>query len=267
MDLQLNGKRALVTGGSAGIGAATARRLAEEGCDVIIVARTRSSLNTVKVDIEASTGRQVDVAVYDLSCRGVADDLTRSFPDVDILVNCAGEDPTGQITEIDEERWRQAWDLKAFGYINMCRSYYRRMQQRGGGVIINVIGVAHLIRDRRYICGATSTAAITAFTQALGGSSMADGIRVVGVGPGVTATPRVLKGASLTQAYSAKSGGIEGLGENNLDEVADRVATGLGLTRSGRPEEVASLIAFASSPQAAYMSGTVVYTDGGWART
>ena len=267
MDLQLEGKRALITGGSAGIGAATARRLAAEGCDVVLVARTQSALQALKTKIELETGRRVDVAPLDLTERGCAQQLAKAFPDIDILVNNAGEDPTGQLADIDEDRWRHAWDLKLFGYINLCREYYTLMQRQRSGVIVNVIGVAHLIRDTRYICGAMSTAAITALTQALGGRSLEDGIRVVGVGPGVTATPRVTKGKSLSEAYSAKAGGISGLGDDAVDEIADRIARGLGLVRSGRAEEIASLIAFIASPQAGYMTGTIAYSDGGWART
>jgi len=265
LDLQLQGKRALVTGGSAGIGAATARRLAAEGCDVVVAARTRSALEALKAEVEAATGRRVDVAAMDLAERGAAQRLASAYPDIDILVNNAGEDPSGGLGEVDEDRWRQAWDLKLFGYINLCREYYALMKPRGGGVMVNIIGVAHLIRDARYICGATSTAAITAFTQALGGRSLEDGIRVVGVGPGVTATPRVAKGKALSAAYAAKAGGLEGL--NDIDEIADRVAKGLGLVRSGRAEEIAALVAFVASPQAGYMTGTIAYSDGGWSRS
>lgn len=266
MDLELKGRRALITGASSGIGAEIARRLAAEGCDVVVVARTVADLERLKDEVERDTRRRVDLAPVDLSTPGAASALAKAFPDVDILVNNAGEDPTGRLDEIDEERWRKAWDLKAFGYINLCREYYARMKERGGGVIINIIGVAHLVRDARYICGATSTAAITAFTQALGGSSLHDGIRVVGIGPGVTATPRLLKGARLVAQYSGQEGRPEG-GDEDLAAISHRVAQGLGLARGGRPEEIASLAAFLASPQASYMSGTVVYSDGGWSRT
>ena len=267
MDLELSGKRALITGASSGIGAATASRLAAEGCDVVLVARTRSALEAVKAEIEAQTGRRADVAAVDLSSRGAPRTLAEAFPDIDILVNSAGEDPTGRLTEIDEDRWREAWDLKVFGYINLCREYYRLMQQRRSGVIVNVIGVAHLVRDARYICGAVSCAAVTVLTQALGGASLEDGVRVVGVGPGVTATPRMLKGKKLAEEYSRKAGGLPDLDERDLDSIADRIANGLGLARGGQPEEIASLVAFAASSRASYMSGTILYSDGGWSRT
>lgn len=267
MDLQLGGKRALVTGASSGIGAAIVRRLAMEGCNVVAVARTAADLQRVKEEVERETGRRIDIAPTDLAARGSATALAKAWPDVDILVNNAGEDPTGRLAEIDEDCWREAWDLKVFGYINLCREYYEVMKQRGGGVIVNVIGVAHLVRDARYICGATSTAAVTALTQALGGTSLHDGIRVVGVGPGVTSTPRLVKGAKLAMQYNPKLAELFERGDPDLDDLADHIGQGLGLARGGRPEEIAAITAFIASPEAAYMSGTMVYSDGGWSRT
>ena len=122
--------------------------------------------------------------------------LAKDFPDVDILVNNAGAIPGGQLAEIDEARWRAAWDLKVFGTINMTRAFYPLMKARGGGVIINVIGNAALTRDPEYICGATANAGLTAFTESLGSTSLRDGIRINAVSPGPTATDRLVGLAS-----------------------------------------------------------------------
>src|SRR5262249_19059709 len=81
------------------------------------------------------------------------------------------------LLDVDEQTWRKAWDLKVFGYINMCRAYYALMKQRGSGVIINVTGNAAQTHDPEYICGVAGNAALTAFSQSLGSVSVRDGIR------------------------------------------------------------------------------------------
>ena len=91
-----------------------------------------------------------------------------------------------------EDRWRAAWDLKVYGYINMCRRFYALMKQRGRGVIINVLGMAGERMDVGYIAGSTGNAGLMAFTKALGGAASADNLRVVGINPGAIATDRLV---------------------------------------------------------------------------
>ena len=98
--------------------------------------------------------------------------------------------PAGSIDKIDEATWRHAWELKVFGYINLTRAIYAQMKARGHGVIINDIGAAGEKFDANYICGSTGNAALMAFTRALGGQSLADNIRVVGINPGPVGTDR-----------------------------------------------------------------------------
>lgn len=266
MDLGLTGKKVLITGASKGIGAGIARRFAEEGCNLVLVARSSDGLATLSDQIQAEAKVSVTIVPADISAKGIAVELAARFPDVDIIVNNAGEDPLGTLTEIDEERWREAWDIKVFGYINMCREFYTTMKQRGGGVIVNIIGVANIMKSASYICGATSTAAISTLTQTLGGASLKDGIRVVGVGPGVTVTSRILQARDrFPEAFAGMDG--KSADEIDLDLVASRIAQSHGLARSGRVEEVAALAAFVASPLAGYLTGSVVNTDGGWSRT
>ena len=110
--------------------------------------------------------------------------LARDAADIDVLVNNAGDIPGGSIDKIDEATWRHAWELKVFGYINLTRAIYAQMKARGGGVIVNDIGAAGEKFDANYICGSAGNAALMAFTRALGGKSLADNIRVVGINPG-----------------------------------------------------------------------------------
>ena len=165
MDLQLAGKRALITGASKGIGRAAAERLALEGCNVILVSRSATDLAAARDAIAQKSKVQIEILAADLSQGSATDRVARAFPDIDILVNNAGAIPGGQLLDIDEQTWRKAWDLKVFGYINMCRAYYALMKQRGSGVIINVTGNAAQSHDPEYICGVAGNAALTAFSQ------------------------------------------------------------------------------------------------------
>ena len=92
------------------------------------------------------------------------DQLAKDFPDIDILVNNAGAIPGGSLLDVSEATWRKAWDLKVFGYVNMCRRFYALMKARKAGVIVNVVGNAADTHDPEYICGVAGNAALTAFT-------------------------------------------------------------------------------------------------------
>jgi hypothetical protein len=115
----------------------------------------------------------VETVPADLSDSANVTRLARQL--IDILVNNAGAIPGGKLLDIDEATWRAAWDLKVFGYINMCRTFYALMKARQAGVIINGIGNAAQTHDPVYICGVAGNAALTAFTQSLGSVSVRDG--------------------------------------------------------------------------------------------
>jgi short subunit dehydrogenase len=142
MDLGLRGKKALVTGASKGIGRACAEALAEEGCDVVLVSRTAADLEAVRAAIIAKHNVPARVYPLDLSDSRNVDKLAEECADTEILVNNAGAIPGGNIDAVDEARWRTAWDLKVFGYINMTRRFYGLMRDRKKGVIINILGAA-----------------------------------------------------------------------------------------------------------------------------
>ncbi|HEX7968936.1 MAG TPA: short-chain dehydrogenase/reductase, partial [Stellaceae bacterium] len=192
MDLGLSGRKAMITGASKGIGRAAARLMAAEGCDLVLVARTAADLEAARDEIRAQHNVGVSVVPLDLSQGDAARGLARDFPDIDILVNNAGAIPGGTVEEIEEARWRQAWDLKVFGYINLTRAYFTLMKARRRGVIVNVIGSAGEKLDAGYIAGSAGNASLMAFTRALGGTSADAGIRVVGINPGPVATDRLV---------------------------------------------------------------------------
>src|SRR5216683_2626074 len=135
MELGLRGKKALVTGASKGIGRACAEVLAEESCDIVLVSRTAADLEAVRAKIVGQHNVAVRFYALDLSDSRNVDKLAAECADTDLLVNNAGAIPGGNIAEIDEARWRTAWDLKVFGYINMTRRFYALMRERKKGVI------------------------------------------------------------------------------------------------------------------------------------
>src|SRR5437773_2804163 len=191
MELGLRGKKALVTGASKGIGRACAEVLAEEGCDVVLVSRTPADLEAARAAIVAKHNVAVRFYPLDLSDSRNVDKLAVECADIDLLVNNAGAIPGGDIQAIDEARWRTAWDLKVFGYINMTRRFYALMAARKKGVIVNVLGAAGENPDFDYVAGSSGNASLMAFTRAIGGTAPRDGLRVMGVNPGPVLTERL----------------------------------------------------------------------------
>lgn len=254
MDLGLKGRLALITGGSKGIGLAIAKQLAAEGCALHLVSRTLMDLETVRAEIVTRHGVPVTVHAMDLSERGRAEELGAKCGEIDILVNNAGATPRGALDEVDEARWRQAFDLKVFGYINLSRVFYTRMKARRRGVIINIIGNGGERVDYGYIAGAAGNAALMAFTRALGAGSVDFGVRAVGVNPGPVATERLV---GLMQKEAEARFGDAGRWrefEKNFP-----------LGRSAAVEEIAATVALLASDLSSYTSGTIVTIDGGLA--
>ncbi len=249
MDLYLAGKRALVTGASKGIGQATAALLAEEGCDLVLVARGADGLERVASRIRER--RQVSVAVLaaDLSR---AEDIERVAAEagaLDILVNNAGAIPPGDLHTIGEAAWRAAWDLKVFGYIALARALYPRLKERRG-VVVNIIGSAGERFDPNYIAGSTGNAALMAFTRALGATAPRDGMRVVGINPGPVATDRI---EALLRARAARECGDPERWRDAFKSMA--------FGRPAAAEEIANAVAFLASARSAYTSGTILTID------
>ncbi|KAB8190990.1 SDR family oxidoreductase [Nonomuraea phyllanthi] len=252
MDLHLRGKRALITGASRGIGAAIAEVLAEEGCDLDLVARGGAELDKLAFRLRSDHGVDVSTHVVDLRQGDDLDRFAAAVPVPDVLVNNAGDIPGGPLAAVDEQAWRHGWELKVFGYINLTRHLYARMKERGHGVIVNNIGASGEGYDANYIAGSTGNAALMTFTKALGGHSLRDGIRVVGVNPGPVATERIL---TLMKAQARARFGDE----SRHAELAAMFPLG----RAAGPREVADLVAFLASDRSAYTTGAVFTIDGG----
>src|SRR5579883_838587 len=136
MDLGLRGKWALITGASQGIGVGAAETFAEEGVNLHLTARSKDKLEAIR---EKLLPHKVEVRLHpmDITEPSACEKLAASCEKIDILVNNAGVIPSGTLFEIGETAWREGWELKIFGYINLCRLIYPKMKAAGGGVIIN----------------------------------------------------------------------------------------------------------------------------------
>ena len=159
MDLGLKQQTALVTGASQGIGRAIAIALAREGCHLHLAARNPEVLAALAQELTQAHGVAVHTHALDLSQPGVADQLAADCGPIDILVNNAGNTPRGTLFEVDEATWRQGWELKIFGYINLTRAVYREMFKRQRGVIVNVIGIGAEKLEYAYAAGSMGNAA------------------------------------------------------------------------------------------------------------
>ena len=238
MELGLKGKSVLITGGSKGIGLACAQAFAAEGCRVHLAARDRERLNKARESLKG----EITPHSVDLRDGAALRQLAQQCADVDILVNNAGDIPGGSIETVDEPKWRHAWELKVFGFINLSRELYAPMKSRKSGVIVNVIGMAAEHQPFEYICGAAGNAGLAAFTRAMGKGSREHGVRVVGVHPPATRTDRIV--TLMKASAKAKFGD-----ESRYPELMGNVI---------EPSQVADMVCFLASARAGQLSGVVV---------
>ncbi|MDG1338640.1 MAG: short-chain dehydrogenase/reductase [Paracoccaceae bacterium] len=252
MDLKLDGKTALITGASMGIGEHIAETLAAEGVHLHLTARSADKLKALKARIAEISDVSVTLHPLDLTTDGAADQLANATKGIDILVNNAGAIPSGDLWDVDEAAWRKGFDLKVFGYINMCRLFYKKMKKAGGGVIINIIGNGGEVLDRDYIAGASGNISLMGFTRALGGYALDDNMRVIGINPGPVNTDRIF---NMLKKWAEKD-----LGDaDRYQELAD----GYPLGRPAHCHEISDLVAFLASYRAGYTTGTIFTVDGG----
>ncbi len=252
MDLGLEGKRALITGGSQGIGLAVARNLADEGCHLHLAARTEADLEAAGDGIRAEASVEVTVHARDLSTDSGVAALGAACSGVDILINNAGAIPRGSLDDLDDADLRQAWELKLFGYINLTRIVHAAMKARGSGAIVNVIGGAAESPRHDNIAGTMANVALVNFTKALGKESTLSGVRVLGLHPGTTRTRRM----ETQYGYAAER--RFGDASRWLDALP-----ALPFERPVEPAEVADMVAFLVSERASYTSGVVFNLSGG----
>lgn len=254
MELNLRGRKVLITGGSRGIGFGIAELFAAEGCNLHLASRSAADLEVARKKITDVHNVEVAIHACDLSKHEDAVRLVKECGSVDILVNNAGAIPHGVITEVDDATWRETWNLKVFGYINLTREIYRDMCEKRRGVIVNVVGTAGERPRASHLSGSMANAALMAMSRALGAESVDYGVRVVAVNPGPTETDR--------QIVRWKARAKKEFGDEHRWR---ELTTGFPMKRLGTVDEVASMVVFVSSDRSGYTSGTVISVDGGGA--
>jgi NAD(P)-dependent dehydrogenase (short-subunit alcohol dehydrogenase family) len=263
VDLGLAGKRALVTGGSRGIGKAIARALAREGADVAILARNAERLAAAAAEIAAESGRTIVPVVADTTDDGqvdaAVDAATRALGGIDILVAAAAEPggyaPPPKLAQIEAGLFHREMDTKVMGYLRAARAVAPQMRARHWGRIVFISGLAARLTGNAV--GSIRNVAVAALAKNLADELGGDGISVNVVHPGVTRTERT---ASLVDAQ-ARSLGVE------AREVEQRMAAGNSIRRLVDAAEVADLVVFLASPRAIAINGESIGAGGGVPRS
>ena len=259
MDLQLSGKRALVTGGSKGIGRAIARQLALEGADVVIAARNENDLTLAAKALSEETGRTIVGLVVDThddaSVKALIDGVVAVLGGLDILVNAAampgGQAPPPKLAEITGDAFWEDVDVKVMGYLRTAREAAPYMIQNGWGRIINVSGLA--ARQAGSIIGSIRNVAVAALTKNLADELGPKGVNVTVVHPGLTRTEKT---APRVAALAAGSGDSEAA-------VEKRMAANITVGRIIDASEVADIVAFLASPRSIAINGDAIACGGG----
>jgi NAD(P)-dependent dehydrogenase (short-subunit alcohol dehydrogenase family) len=259
MDLQLKGKRALVTGGARGIGRAIARALALEGADVVIAARGLPDLEIAARALSEESGRRV-VAIAadtgdDSSVKALIEGAVRALGGLDILVNAAarpgGQSPPPKLAEITDAIFWDDVNVKVMGYLRTAREAAPHMVENGWGRIINISGLA--ARQTGSIVGSMRNVAVAALTKNLADELGPKGVNVTVVHPGLTRTERT---ADVVAERAAASG-------HTAAEVEKRMSAGVVIGRLVNAGEVADVVAFLASPRSVAINGDAIACGGG----
>ncbi len=250
-ELGLKGKIAIITGGSDGLGRATAERLAGEGAKVVICARREDHLQRAANDITEQTGTEVLGVRADVSIASDIDELVNvtleKFGGVDILVNNAGKSAAAGLEEIDDAEWQTDFNLKVMAAVRACRLVIPIMRKRGGGAIVNATIVGGKAPAAKSLPTTVSRAAGINLTKSLANEYAVDRIRVNTVCIGLLKSEQWVRRA----------------GNQDPEELYRKLSTQVPLGRIGEAEEYADLVTFLVSDRAAYITGVAVNIDGG----
>jgi NAD(P)-dependent dehydrogenase (short-subunit alcohol dehydrogenase family) len=251
MNLELDGRHVLVTGGSKGIGLACARGFLQERARVTIVSRSEKNLTAARQTLD-----QVQTIAADLTDAGAAlnaiDDAEQRHGPIDVLVTSAGAARRTPPEDLTPLAWRTAMDAKFFTYINVIDPVVKRMGARRHGVIVNIVGNGGKVASATHLAGGAANAALMLATVGLAHAYAAAGVRVVAINPGLTNTGRVAEGMKAEAAR---------LGISEADALQQSVRR-IAMKRMAEPEEIAAVAMFAASPRASYLTGVTITMDG-----
>jgi len=254
--VELEDKVAVVTGGSRGIGKAISRRLANEGADVVMSARTVDTLVASAKEIAAATGRRTEPVPADLStlegCETLHRQATAAFDHIDILVNCAGATKSGPFVELPDQLWQEGFDLKFFGAVRLSRLFWPHLVASHGSVV-NIVGGMARTPNPGFAIGGSVNAALANFSKALAGQGLIEDVNVNTIHPGQVQTER------LTEMMADQAAAQGKTPEQVLEETIQRQ----GIRRLGNTEDVAELAVFLCLPRARHIQGTAISVDGG----
>lgn len=255
MDLGLQGKAVLITGGSKGIGLACAQRLAAEGARVAIASRSATHLAHAADSLQRE-GVAVLTVVADLSAAAQAARMVEvvqaGLGTIDVLVNSAGAAQRTPPAELTAAHWHAAMDAKYFTTIHAIDAVLPGMAQRGSGAIVNVVGMGGKIATPVHLPGGAANAALMLASAGLAQVFAAQGVRVNAVNPGITATGRMQEGLEAEARLSGKP----------VAELLAQRERAMPMGRICTPQEVADVVVFLASARASYVSGAVLSLDG-----
>jgi len=255
MELGLDGKIALVTGSSRGIGRGIALALAAEGCDVMLTGRDDKALDEVAAAIR-SKGRRAAIAVLDLREESAPEKLIeavrREFGGLDILLNNAGATKRGDFFALTDADWEDGFALKFFAHMRLARAAWPLLTERRGS-LISIGGTGGRKPTAEFTIGASVNAAVAAFTKCLADRGKADGVQVNCIHPSMVETDRLWR---RIKAEMERTGWRE-------DKARKEMCRGFGITRFGTVEDVADLVTFIVSSRATWLHGATIDLDGG----
>jgi 3-oxoacyl-[acyl-carrier protein] reductase len=256
MDLKLNGKVAVITGASRGIGRAIAQRLAEEGMRLVLTARSQDQLETLAGSLSCEClVVKLDLR-YPQAPTELIDATIKHFGQLDVLVNNAGATRRGDFLSLTDEDWADGYSLKLFGAMRCCRAAWPHLASRQG-VIVNIVGIGGRTGSAEFTIGGTVNAALLNLTKCLADRGVKEGVRVNAINPGSIATERL---QTRITSYAA---------DHNLETfaAAQSMAKEMNISRFGEPGEIANAVAFLASAQSGYIQGAILDVDGGQTRT
>lgn len=258
MDLGIKDRVAIVTGGSRGIGRESAREFLQAGAKVMICSRTKDELEKTRDELAKQTGGEIKCIVADTTkpadIARIVDETVNAFGTVDILVNCAGTMYSGRFEEMTDEGLQKQLDTKLFGFMRMIRTVVPIMRKKKWGRIVSMIGGAGKEPDPYMFGSAITNSALLNMTKSLSTEFGPDNVLVNAVCPGWVATALWRQHADGLQRE---------LGVKNEEEARRLAAKKNALGRFGKPEELASAIAFLCSERASYITGVSLNLDGG----